>query len=292
MVIEEKKRVKTNFLMTDNQPFGYIYLALNTLNGKIYIGKTEYPRNIITRWKEHLKEGRHLKKLRKQNPNKRISDTHLNNAIAKYGDNVWIVKNVDVAFNSEDLTMKENYWIKYYDSMNREKGYNMTEGGAGAKLREEVKLKISKTIRNKWKEPEYRSPIIKKIQERFKDPEYKRRAIQILKRGSEKRWSNPKERERMKKIITKINREKVKNPDYIKKQIKAHKNERKEIRNISKFLLEIKNGRESRELTKKYLMSRPTLNKRVKEILGKYSVNNFKEAQMFLKDKSINEILR
>ncbi|MFX0135113.1 MAG: GIY-YIG nuclease family protein, partial [Candidatus Hodarchaeota archaeon] len=278
--------------MICNQTFGYIYLAVNTLNRKVYIGKTEFPRNIMDRWKEDLKEGKHLKKLRKLDPNKMFSNTHLNNAIVKYGENVWNIKEIDVAFNSEELTRKENFWIRNYDSMNREKGYNMTEGGAGAKLREEAKKKISKKIKNKWKEPEYRGSVIKEIKERFEDPKYMRRAVEILKKGSEKRWSNPVERERMKQIMTKINREKVKDPEYIKKQIEAHKQDRKEIKNLQRFFIEIKNGKESRELTKNYKISRPTLNKRIKEILGKYGVNNFKEAQRFLKDKNINEILK
>jgi len=244
----------------------------------------------LVRWKEHLKEGRHLKKLRNLNPNKRISDTHLNNAIAKYGEKVWLVKKIDIAYNSEELSRKENYWIKNYDSMNRGKGYNMTEGGAGAKLREEVKKKISSKIKNKWKESEYRELVSKEIKKRFEDPNYKKRAVETLKKGSEKRWSNPEERERMKGIMTIINREKVKNPDYIKKQIEAHAHQKKKIENIYRFLFEIKNGKESRELTAKYKISRPTLNKLIKEILGKYGVNNFKEAQQFLKNREIDEI--
>lgn len=155
----------------------------------------------MDRWKEHLKEGRHLKKLRNLNPNKKFSATHLNNAIAKYGDKVWDIKKIDVAFNSEELSRKENYWIKECDSMNREKGYNMTEGGAGAKLRGEVKKKIGDKIKNKWREQEYRDAITKEIRKRFEDPNYKRRAVEILKKGSVKRWSDLEKRERMKKII-------------------------------------------------------------------------------------------
>jgi len=246
----------------------------------------------MDRWKEHLKEGRHLKKLRLLNPNKKFSATHLNNAIAKYGDKVWNLKKIDVALNPEELTHKENFWIRFYDSMNRKKGYNMTEGGAGAKLREEVKRKISDKIKMKWSESEYREAVVKEIKKRFEDPKYKKRAVEILKKGSEKRWSKKEEKERMRVIMTKINREKVKNQDYIKKQIEAHKHQRKEIKNISQLLLDIKNGRESRELTLKYKISRPTLNKRIKEILGKYKVKNFKEAQKFLKDKKIDDILK
>jgi len=245
----------------------------------------------MDRWKEHLKEGRRLKKLRLLNPNIKFSATHLNNAIAKYGEKIWNLKKIDIAYNSEELTYKENFWIRFYDSMNRKKGYNMTEGGAGAKLREEVKRKISDKIKKKWSEPEYRKAIVKEIKKRFDDPKYKKRAVEILKKGSEKRWSTKEEKERMRVIMTKINREKVKNKDYIKKQIETHKHQRKEIKNKHQLLLDIKNGRESRELTLEYKMSRHTLNKRIKEILGSYEVKNFKEAQRFLKDKEIDEFL-
>ncbi len=51
-IIEEKNPLK--------QPIGWIYLATNIENDKIYIGKVKFPRSIKERWKEHLKEGRKL----------------------------------------------------------------------------------------------------------------------------------------------------------------------------------------------------------------------------------------
>ena len=36
------------------QLFGRIYLATNTINGKVYVGKVEFPRKIGERWLEHL----------------------------------------------------------------------------------------------------------------------------------------------------------------------------------------------------------------------------------------------
>ncbi len=97
----------------------------------------------------------------------------------------------------------------------------MTEGGVGAKLREEVKQKISDKIKLKWKDPEYKEPIVKAIKSRFNDPEYKEKAIPTLKIGSKQRWSKKGERERMKKLMTKINRDKVKNPRYIQRQVES-----------------------------------------------------------------------
>ncbi len=103
-----KKRKNKVKIQINKRYFGYIYLATNTLNDKVYIGKTEFPRTIIDRWKEHLKEGRHLKKLRLRHPYKKFSATHLNNAIAKYGEKIWNVKEIDIALSSEELSNKEN----------------------------------------------------------------------------------------------------------------------------------------------------------------------------------------
>ena len=44
-------------------------------------------------------------------------------------------------------------------------------------------------------------------------------------------------------------------------------------------------------LAVRYKMSEDTVRLRVKEILGKYGVNNPTEAKKFLQDKDINEIL-
>ena len=82
--------------------FGYIYLSVNVLNGKIYVGKTEIPRTIEERWKEHLKEGKKLKGLRERYPEEKIKGTHLNNALVKYGENVWNLKLIDIAYNKND----------------------------------------------------------------------------------------------------------------------------------------------------------------------------------------------
>jgi hypothetical protein len=130
---------------------------------------------------EHLKEGRYLRKIRKHNPGKKIWDTHLNNAIAKYGEHIWKLSEIDIAYSKEELNEKETYWIKEYDSMNPKKGYNMTEGGERGKLRKEVKEKIRETIKRKFREdPEYRKKIGKKSKERMNNPQYKKKILPML----------------------------------------------------------------------------------------------------------------
>lgn len=92
--------------------YGYIYKITNLVNGKVYIGQTI--RGIQTRFKEHLE-------------NSLYQNTHLYSAIRKYGQDKFVVEQLDIAESQEELDSKEKYWINYYDSINT--GYNMIQGG-------------------------------------------------------------------------------------------------------------------------------------------------------------------
>lgn len=96
---------------------GYIYKITNTINGKVYIGKTE--RSIEQRWQEHLKFA--STELNEQRP--------LYNAIRKYGVNNFIIEVVE---ETKDVNEREQYWINYYNSY--KEGYNATLGGDGKTL--------------------------------------------------------------------------------------------------------------------------------------------------------------
>ena len=128
-------------LEREKTPYGYIYKVSNTINGKVYIGKTE--KTIEERWSKHLENARELKRAREANPHEKIEGTHLNNTINKYGSNAFIVNQEDVAYSREELNEKERYWVKEYDSMNPDKGYNMTEGGEGGRQSPEVIEKMT-----------------------------------------------------------------------------------------------------------------------------------------------------
>jgi hypothetical protein len=102
------EKIKTN----GSKPYGSIYLATNITNRKVYVGKVKYPKTIEERWNEHLQEGRNLRKIRNLQPNKKIWDTHLNNAIAKYGENIWTLECLGLAYTKEEINQKERNWIK------------------------------------------------------------------------------------------------------------------------------------------------------------------------------------
>lgn len=84
----------------------------------------------------------------------------------------------------------------------------------------------------------------------------------------------PKYKERINLIITQSNRRR-----------------KKKIPDIGKFLEDIKSGIKSSSLAVRYKMSDDTVRLRVKEILGKYGINNPTEAKKFLQDKDISKIL-
>ena len=90
----------------------YIYKITNKVNGKVYIGQSVRP--IEKRFNRHMNDAI-----------KNKLDTHFARAIRKYGRDNFICEVIDIATNQTDLTLKEQYWIQYYDSVKL--GYNETD---------------------------------------------------------------------------------------------------------------------------------------------------------------------
>lgn len=94
-----------------------IYKITNKHNGKIYIGQTN--KSIIERFNEHIENAKCNKKY------------ILSKAIRKYGIENFDIIEIDQCKSKNDINEKEIYWIDYYNSNNRNFGYNMTSGGEG-----------------------------------------------------------------------------------------------------------------------------------------------------------------
>ena len=94
----------------------YIYKITNNINGKIYIGKTEF--SVEKRFKEHCRDA--FKERCEKRP--------LYSAINKYGIENFTVETIEETDNPEE---REKYWIEYYGSFKN--GYNATMGGDGKK---------------------------------------------------------------------------------------------------------------------------------------------------------------
>ena len=90
----------------------WIYKITNIQNNKVYIGQTI--RSVQDRFNRHLNDALH-----------NVIDTHFARAIRKYGKDNFSWEIIDTANTQEELTIKERYWIQYYNSA--KEGYNETD---------------------------------------------------------------------------------------------------------------------------------------------------------------------
>lgn len=112
-----------------------IYSLYNTINGKLYIGKTAHYRDRIQEHKSRL------------NNNKHCND-YLQKTFKKYKES-FIASIIEVC-KKENLGEREIFWISFLNTTDFNKGYNMTSGGEGTfgiACSEEKKEKIRKTNR-------------------------------------------------------------------------------------------------------------------------------------------------
>ena len=95
----------------------YIYKITNNINGKIYVGKTEF--SIEKRFAEHKKDSCYETKEKRP----------LYAAFQKYGIENFSISLIEETDNPEE---REQYWIKELNSFHY--GYNATLGGDGIRL--------------------------------------------------------------------------------------------------------------------------------------------------------------
>jgi group I intron endonuclease len=98
-----------------------IYKVTNKINGKIYIGQTS-----------------------KNDPNYLGSGPVIMKAVKKYGRDSFIREVIEFCDSKELLNEREIFWIKFYNSTDRNTGYNISTGGNGGNLGDLVNEKISR----------------------------------------------------------------------------------------------------------------------------------------------------
>ncbi len=100
---------------------GLIYLCVNSINNKCYVGKTTTTLN--RRMSDHVRKS------------KNVDSTSLfHKAIRKYGWSKFTVSVVAENIPEHYLDESEKYYIKYYHSHFSMHGYNLTWGGDGGSM--------------------------------------------------------------------------------------------------------------------------------------------------------------
>jgi len=107
----------------------YIYKVTNKATGKIYVGQS-----------------------RRKDPSYLGSGVHIKLAVEKYGNHEFSKEYIDEATNQDELDEKERYWIKKLKAQDKSIGYNIADGGWNHfTINEEIKQKISNTLKKKYK---------------------------------------------------------------------------------------------------------------------------------------------
>lgn len=117
-----------------------IYCIENTVNGKKYIGKSK---DIESRFRTH-------KCLLKRDVFKGCCNRHLWRSVKTHGLDkfkFWIVE--DVEDNDELLARREEHWMEFYQSYDRDRGYNIIRVSTVTKYTPEHCAKISISLKGK-----------------------------------------------------------------------------------------------------------------------------------------------
>jgi group I intron endonuclease len=114
--------------------YGFIYLLVNTLNDRKYVGITTV--SVYKRWQGHQDSCK-------------ADEMIVTRAILKYGSDCFKVVIIGTASSKEQLDNYEKEAISFYKSKVDESGYNISNGGfSTGKHSDSTKMKISETKRS------------------------------------------------------------------------------------------------------------------------------------------------
>lgn len=134
---------------------GYVYKITNIINNKVYIGITS--RDVELRFIEHKSRARC-----------EGYGHYLHMAINKYGEENFIVETLHTTVDIEEALEIEYELIKYYNSTNKQYGYNLTDGGQYTKVTQEVKDKISNSKLGHSVSQDTRDKVANKLSKQWK----------------------------------------------------------------------------------------------------------------------------
>ena len=153
---------------------GVVYLIMNLINGKIYIGQTK--RGIEKRFKEHAR-----------------SNSLIGRAIREYGKENFKCEILAECSESGQLNEIEKFYIAKFNCK-FPNGYNFTEGGSGnlgRPLTDQARKNISMAQKKRFSNPKERESLATISREYHKNHKDSEETTQKRREAQNKRWSNP-----------------------------------------------------------------------------------------------------
>lgn len=147
--------------IADNRTvYGVIYLVINKINNKIYVGQT------VGSFKDRYNG----------DISKYTHNEHLRRSIEKYGiDNFYIVEEYKVAYSQEELDYLEDWYITIYDTINPSMGYNKRGGGSNGRMSQETRKKMSESKKGKTHSEESKQKISESLKGKTHSEETKQK---------------------------------------------------------------------------------------------------------------------
>lgn len=161
-----------------NLPKPGIYKITCVPTQKVYIGQSVSIKKRIQYHRQDLEKNRH-------------HNDYLQSAVNKYGIENFKFEAIEYPEDTsvENLTIREQYWIDFFDSMNPEKGFNMKEAGPAGRPNEEARQKIGAAHKRNWE-----------TRDRTVTEEQRNHLREISKKGTEVLQNRPMSEETKRKI--------------------------------------------------------------------------------------------
>ena len=131
----------------------YIYKHTCLINGKIYIGQT--CQNPEQRWGK--------------NGQKYKGCPYFYEAIQKYGWDNFKHEIIEKKLTSSEANIREEYWINFYKSNNKQYGYNLKSGGANNEYSLSSREKMSISATNRFQKEEERKKQSERLKQAYKN---------------------------------------------------------------------------------------------------------------------------
>lgn len=230
----EKNELEKIIYTEVNEPYGFIYITTNLVNGIKYLGQKKFD----DKWEGYLGSGKAFK-----------------HALKKYGKENFVRNIIYICFSAEELNAIEYELSVFFNVVESDDWYNLVYGGgttAGMVISEETRKKLSETRRkNSIIHPEFDEYHGQKMIEFYeKNPEVKKRISNMFKQC----WQDPDCAKKMLKAreeYWKDNSNHIKHSKAMKKAWENEKNRDSRLAGLKKWQTNPDNHNRRSELAKR-----------------------------------------